>query len=122
MMTTAVASTEEIATYLVEQCRQQNWGKVIDRFYTDTIVSVEAMAMPNQPATTEGFEAVKKASEEWAANNEVNSVKIGDPIITGNHFAVTMWLDFTCKMMGDQSITLEEIVVYEVQNGKIVRQ
>ena len=39
-MTTAVASTEEITTYLVEQCRQQNWGKVIDRFYTDTIVIV----------------------------------------------------------------------------------
>jgi limonene-1,2-epoxide hydrolase len=123
MMTTANATpVKEIARFLVDSCRKGEFKAVIQRYYGDNIVSVEAIAMPNKSATTEGLVAVKAASDEWAANNEIHSIEVGEPIITENHFAVTMKLDVTCKMMGNQRMLMEEIAVYEVQNGKIVRQ
>jgi hypothetical protein len=123
MMTTATATpTAEIARFLVDSCRKGDFKVVMQRYYGDNIVSVEAMAMPNCPMVKEGIVAVTKASDEWEANNEVHSIEVGEPIITENHFAVTMKLDVTCKLMGNQRMLMEEIAVYEVQNGKIVRQ
>jgi hypothetical protein len=122
MTTTAIASTEEIARFLVTECRKQNFKGVMEKFYGNNIVSVEAMEMPGCPMIKEGIEAVTKASQEWEANNQVHSIEVGEPIISENHFAVTMKLDVTSKMMGNQRMMMEEIAVYEVKAGKIVRQ
>jgi ketosteroid isomerase-like protein len=122
MTTATTVPIEKIAKFLVDSCRKGDFKAVMQSYYGDNIVSVEAMAMPNKSAVTEGIEAVTKASEEWGANNEVHSIEVGEPIITENHFAVTMKLDVTCKLMGNQRMMMEEIAVYEVQNGKIIRQ
>jgi len=125
MSATTVETTDitQIANFLAEQCRNKNFRAVMERFYADNIVSVEPITMPGQTSPiTEGLSAVLAMSQHWEADNEVHSCTVSQPIITGSHFAVTMQLDVTCKSMGNARFTMEEIAVYEVQNGKIVRQ
>jgi len=42
------------------------------------------------------------------------------PQVAGNHFAVAMGMDVTMK--GQPRMTMDEIAVYEVKNGKIVKE
>ena len=43
-----------------------------------------------------------------------------DPVIAGNHFSVAMGMDVTMKGMG--RIKMDEIAVYEVKEGKIIKE
>jgi hypothetical protein len=43
-------NTEEVATRLVELCRNGEWRKALDELYAKDIVSVEAHEMENMPA------------------------------------------------------------------------
>jgi len=50
----------------------------------------------------------------------VHAVKISEPVVMGNHFTITMENDVTFKERGRMEI--QETCVYEVSNGKIVRE
>lgn len=109
--------TKEIANRLVGLCREGKYLDAIDELYDQNIVSVE----PEYARTplTNGFENVRKKSEEWAASIiEIHSTETSDPIIAGNFFSCVMKVDATMKEMG--RFVMEEICVYEVRNGKIV--
>lgn len=43
-----------------------------------------------------------------------------DPVVGGNHFSVAMGMDVTMKGAG--RMNMDEICVYEVKNGKIVKE
>jgi len=43
-----------------------------------------------------------------------------EPIVAGNHFAVLMGMDVTMKGAG--RMKMDEIAVYEVKDGKIVKE
>ncbi|MFI5135355.1 MAG: SnoaL-like domain-containing protein, partial [Chitinophagales bacterium] len=38
----------------------------------------------------------------------------------GNHFTISWWMDVTMKGQGRTS--MDEVIVYEVKDGKIVRE
>jgi ketosteroid isomerase-like protein len=124
MMTTAAKATSitKIAHFLVDSCRKGDFKATVEHYYDDKIVNVEAMGKHNKPMVKEGIKEVKKSSEEWHANNEVHSIEVSDPIISETHFAVKMKKDVTCKTMDNKRVMMEEIAVYEVQNGKIVHE
>ena len=46
--------------------------------------------------------------------------EVSDPVVTGNWFALTMTLDATFKGRGRTK--MEEVCVYQVRNGKIVKE
>lgn len=115
-------SVETIARFLVEKCRQQDFKAVTERYYADDIVSIEAMAMPGQPAELRGLEAVVQKQQEWDANHEIHSIDVSEPIISASEFAVRMTIDVTSKPMGNQRMQMEEICVYSIKNGKIARE
>jgi len=120
-MTTAIqTSTKEIAQFLVENCLKGDYCKVVDTYYCKDIVNVESMEMPDFPKEVKGLEAVKAKNKEWMANTEIHSQSISEPLIAGNQFAVKFTLDATCKKSNER-MTMEEIGVYSVENGKITR-
>ena len=43
-----------------------------------------------------------------------------EPVVGGTHFAVAMGMDVTMKGAG--RLNMDEIAVYEVKNGKIVKE
>ena len=75
---------------------------------------------PNDSETTEGLEAVKAKTEKFEASiQEIHQSIISEPLVARDHFACIMDIDATYKEHG--RMTMSEICVYEVKNGKIIR-
>ena len=111
-------STAEIAAKLVQHCREGKFMDAIEDLYADNVESTEPMNNDGKPVV--GKEAVIAKNNDWYASVvEVHSAIIGDPIVTGNFFACTMEMDVTYKTNG--RLTMNEIAVYEVKDGKIVK-
>ena len=111
-------TTKEVADRLVELCREGKITEAINELYADNAVSIE----PNEymgPRQQDGLPAILKKSEYFNSMVEAfHGAKISDPIVGGNHFSISWWLDSTMKDRG--RVEMEEICVYKVENGKIV--
>jgi hypothetical protein len=114
-------TTKEVADKLVKLCSQAKFAEASEALYSPDIVSVEAGAPPGQSRESKGIDAVRKKGEWWVANHEVHSAKVEGPLVAGSHFAVTFKLDVTFKPESKR-FTMEEIGIYNVVDGKIVRE
>ena len=113
-------NTKQVADRFVSLCRGGKNMQVIEELYADNIVSREMPCMQGQEVT-EGIKAVAQKSEDWYESlEEFHNGDISDPVVAGNHFTVKMDFDATFKDRGRQQ--MEELCVYEVYNGKIVRE
>lgn len=112
-------NTQQVANRLVELCRKGENMQVLSELYSDNIVSKE---MPNSPnAVVSGIDAVTKKSQDWYASvEEFHGGEVSDPIVSENHFTCKMKMDCTFKDQGRMQI--EELCVYQVDNGKIVEE
>jgi ketosteroid isomerase-like protein len=113
-------SVETIAKTLVEKCRQAKFEEVVQELYAPDVVTIESMEMPNFPKETKGLEAVVEKGKQWAANTEVHHMEVSEPLVAGSQFAVKFTMDMTCKQTNQRNTT-EEIALYQVENGKIVK-
>lgn len=112
---------QEVANTLAKLCSEGKFEEAGQALYSPDIVSVEAGAPPGQSRESKGIEAVKAKGEWWVANHEVHSSVVEGPLIAGSHFAVVFKLDVTFKPE-NKRFQMEEIGVYEVADGKIVRE
>ena len=112
-------TTQEVANTLVKLCSAGKFDEATNTLYSPDIVSMEAGAPPGGSRESKGIAAVKAKGEWWVANHEVHSVKVEGPIVAGSHFAVTFKLDITFKPE-KKRLTMEEVAVYKVKDGKIV--
>ena len=118
----AVMTTKDVANRFNELAQTGQWDKVQEELYADNAVSIEpahaaAMGMGN----AEGIEAIKQKGK--AFNEMVEEMHGGystEPVVAGNHFSVAMGMDITMKGMGRSK--MDEIAVYEVKDGKIVKE
>ncbi|WP_316791366.1 nuclear transport factor 2 family protein [Pedobacter frigoris] len=109
--------TQEVADKLVQLCREGKHEQAIDELYADNVTSKEPKGSPME--FTEGKEAVKNKTVQWEQSvKEIHSASCSDPIVADNHFAMVMDIDATYKEHGRMSMS--EICVYEVKDGKIV--
>ncbi len=112
-------NTQEVANKLVNFCKTGNFQEAQETLYAANAVSVEPEGSPNP--VTEGMEAIAAKGQQWSNMiEEVHSMEISEPIVAGNHFSLTMKNDVTFKERGRQK--MEEVCVYEVKDGKIVRE
>jgi hypothetical protein len=113
-------TTKEVADRLVELSRQGKIEDVLKELFAANAVSIE----PNDlmgPRTTEGLPAIIEKSKMFDSMVEAfHGAKISDPLVTGNHFSISWWIDTTMKGRG--RMEMEEICVYKVENGKIVSE
>ncbi len=112
-------STKNVADRLVELCGRGDWKQAQDELFHQDAVSVEPAGNPFEIA--KGMDAIRKKAEQWSHMiEEVHENKVSDPIVAENFFAVTMTTDSTMKEMG--RIQFEQLCVYEVKEGKIVKE
>ncbi|MFP5042658.1 SnoaL-like domain-containing protein [Parasediminibacterium sp. JCM 36343] len=110
-------TTAEVATKLVELCRQGKIDEVQETLYAQDAQSIEANEMMG-PKVVTGLEAIKAKSIAFQAGvEEFHSATISDPIVAGNSFAITWAMDATFKGRG--RMTIEEVCTYQVKDGKI---
>ena len=114
-------SSSEVANRLVELCKQFKNFEAMQELYADDIVSVEALPNSAGANETKGKEAVIGKSAAWAAQHEIHSASAEGPYLAGDRFAVTFRFAVTPKASGTR-MDLEEVAVYTVKNGKIVRE
>ncbi len=112
--------TMEIANKLVELCRQGK-NHEAKAFYAADAVSVEAFAPPGAQQEAVGLEAIQAKGAWWRDNHEIHSASVTGPWPNGNRFVVGFKYDVTNKPSG-QRMNMEEVGLYTVDNGKIVRE
>jgi hypothetical protein len=115
-------TVQEIANRLVELCRKGDYSGAQQELFSEDATSREPDSSPNPgPKLTTGRDAiVEKGKQFMGMLEEVHGTSISDPVVAGNHFAVSLTLDATYKGMGRQE--MKEVCVYEVKDGKIVKE
>ena len=112
-------NTPEVAQRLVELCRQGAYHTAQSELYAADAVSIE----PEGAQTTNGhgLEAILAKGKAFAETFEVHGGTVSEPVVAGAFFSVAITADVTPRAGGPR-FTMEEIAVYEVRAGKIVRE
>ncbi len=117
---TTIMETKEIASRLIELCNQGKWDQAQEELYAENCISIESPT-GKEDNIVKGMKAIHAKGEEWAASVEtMHGGNITDLVVTPNNFSFRQTIDATFKGMG--RVTMEEISVYTVQDGKIVRE
>ena len=107
---------------LVALCRQGKNLEAIEKLYSPQIISVEASEMQGMSRQATGIDAVRAKNQWWIDNHVIHGGEVVGPMPHGtNKFACLLRYDVTFKVT-HQRMTLEEIAVYQVENGKIVHE
>jgi ketosteroid isomerase-like protein len=98
--------------------KQEKWFEIHDEFFAEDVKSIEPANSPYLK-NAEGKSSVRKKGEDFVNRIEtVHRVYTTDPVVAGNHFTVGREMDLTVKGLG--RIQINELMVYEVKDGKIV--
>jgi hypothetical protein len=116
-------TTQEIAARYHELANQRKFTEIQDDLYQEDVVcqeseKAESMGMP---VFTYGREAVKaKGVARRASMETVHSYTCSEPMVAGEFFSVILKQDVTFK--GKPRLALEEIGIFHVKDGKIVKE
>ena len=115
-------NTEAVAKRLVEMCRAGQYDEAQAELYAEDAVSIEP---PNQPpgalGDAHGLDAIREKGRRFMeAVEEIHDNRVGEPTVVGNWFSVPMGMTVTMKGRG--RIEMNEIALYQVRDGKIVRE
>ena len=114
-------NTQEVANKLCEHCRNHTEVQALRELYDENAVSIEPMAPEGQSPISKGREAIAAKHDWWNQNFEVHGGDLEGPFVNGNHFSVIFEIDATDKTSG-QRWKAKEIALYEVDEGKIVKE
>ncbi len=113
-------TNQELATGLVNLCKEGKFHEAIETYYSDDCVSVEAMSFNGMPRETVGKPDILAKTELWANAHEVHSSSVVGPFVSPEYFAVSFLKDVTVKASG-QRMQMSEVGIYTVADGKVVR-
>jgi hypothetical protein len=113
-----VMTTQEVAARFNELSQQGKWFEIQDELFADNVRSVDPENSPYF-GYAEGKAPVRKKGMDWVARiKEVHEVSTTHPLVAGNHFAVGQCFEITTEDFG--RIKIDEIMLYEVQDGQII--
>ena len=116
----AIMTTQDVANRFDELAQTGQWNLIQSELFADNAVSIEPANSPGM-RTVEGIQAIKGKGKQFEEMvEEMHGGYSGKPQIAGNHFAVAMGMDVTMK--GKGRMKMDEIAVYEVNDGKIVKE
>jgi hypothetical protein len=114
-------NVNEIASRLVELCRQGQFETAQKELFSEDAVSIEPHATPAFEKETKGLKAILEKGKKW--NDMVEEMYGGntsDAIIADNSFALVMSMDV--KIKGIDRMKMTELCVYVVEEGKIISE
>jgi len=114
-------TTKEIADRLVAICRQGDFEKAQKELFGKDAISIEPYGTPDFQKDTKGLDAILEKGKKWSSMvQEYHDMKVSEPLLADNSFAVTMHMSVTMKGKGKMDMT--ELCVYQVKDGKIVAE
>ena len=116
----AVMTTKDVADRLSQLFKEYKWKEALEELFSQDAVSVEPAHSPGLQ-TVQGLDNIKKKGDQFNETvEEMHGGWVGEPVVGGNYIAVAMGMDVTMKGAG--RINMEEICLYEVKEGKIVKE
>ncbi len=112
-------TTQEVANRLVSLCREGKNVDAINELYAENIVSIEPDGAPHKEVAGKQ-NVLGKTLGFFDMVEEVHGAHTSDPVIADNFFSCSMSSDVTFK--GGPRTKIEEVAVYQVENGKIVKE
>ncbi|MEO1039264.1 MAG: nuclear transport factor 2 family protein [Pseudomonadota bacterium] len=95
---------------------------LLNDFYADDAVSVEAAGSDGMPRAAEGLDAIRAKHAWWNEAMEMHDSTVEGPFLFDpDRFAVRFSMDVTNRQTGEK-VQGAEVGVYTVQNGKVVRE
>jgi len=115
-------NVQQVAKRLVELCREGRYSDAHEELYASDAVNIEMDGMSEGPmGSAKGLDAIKQKGRAFGEMLEaVHSNEVSEPVIAGNWFSVAAVMDATMKGRG--RVTMREICVYHVRDGKIDRE
>lgn len=110
------ANPEQAGKRLVELFNAGKFEQVEKELWAPAIESIEGMGM-----AWSGLKAVKAKNQEWYAKNEIVGAAAEGPYVGATGFGVKFKMDVRERASGSR-VVMEEIGVYTVKNGKIIRE
>jgi len=114
-------SIKEISNRYVALCKEGKYHDCLDELFSKDAVSVEAWVPPGNDPVAKGIAAIRAKGEWWANNHEVHSGEVFGPYPNGDRFMVRFVFDITNKP-ANRRMTMDEVGLFTVENGKIVRE
>jgi hypothetical protein len=116
----AVMTTQDVANRFNELAQVGQWDQIQNELFAGDAVSIEPEHSPGL-RSAQGIDAIRQKGQQFAEMvEEMHGGYTGQPQVAGNHFAVAMGMD--CTMKGQGRMKMDEIAVYEVKDGKIVKE
>jgi hypothetical protein len=114
-------TTQQIALRLVELCRKGEFETAQKEFFANDVISIEPYATPGFEKETKGLPAVIKKGHQFEAMVEkTHGISLSEPLVAGNAIAFVLNMDITMK--GKDRLSMSELCVYQVKDGKIVQE
>ncbi len=114
---------EQVADRLVALCSQGKFEQAQRELYAADAISIEPdnAAEMGMAVRTEGLSAIMEKGKHWQEwVEQFYGSSITGPVIAGNHFSIAFSMDIQYK--GKTRQTDNEICVYQVKDGKIVKE
>jgi hypothetical protein len=108
----------EVAQSVVALAGEGKLDEVEQRWLAPGIVSVEGLGAS---LAWSGKKNVLAKYRTWEADHEIHAMDVEGPWVGATGFVLKYRIDVSQKSTGQRS-QMEEIAVYTVQNGKIVRE
>lgn len=116
----AVRTTQEVANRLNELFKENKWEQAQQELFAENAVSIEPPGSKGLQSV-EGLAAIKKKGDDFGAMvEEMHGGWCSEPLVGGSHISFAMGMDVTLKGAG--RMKMEEIAVYEVKDGKVVKE
>jgi hypothetical protein len=116
----AVMTTQDVANRLHQLFNEGKWAEAQEELFSDDAESIEPPKAQGMQSV-KGLDAIKKKGDQFNQMvEEMHGGYVSEPIVAGNYIAFGMGMDVTYKGMGRQK--MDEIAVYEVKDGKIVKE
>lgn len=111
---------KKIAEQLVNYLEQGQFEKALRDLFAEEAVSIEP-EKSNIPVF-QGLQAILKKGEDFRNSVEVwHGLSVSAPLITKEYFAISFTVELTYKGQKEPT-TLEELIIYQVKNGKIIQE
>lgn len=112
------ASALDIGQSLVAMFNEGKFKEIEDAYWSGDVVSIEGFGVN---MAWHGRAKVEEKNGGWMADHVIHGASAQGPYVGATGFAVKFQMDVETKSTGQRQV-MEEVGVYDVRDGKIVRE
>ena len=113
-------TTQEVAKRFYTLMQEGKFDEILDELFSKDAQSIEPQNAQGLKSVS-GLDKIKEKGKQWNESiQEMHGGYTNEPQVAGNYFTCVMGIDFTMK--GQSRTKLDEVALYEVKDGKIVKE